>query len=187
MRRASSAKRSPTSSVLARTWRTICSHLACIAGSAAVMTSFFAEAEAGAGVAGATAPRLMRGADRRLAMRVSPQIGHSTRPRASWPWNSSSEPNQPSNTWCCVHSRSRTFMEPSLWLPVEFPRSRKDVLQPHGAGEGLGIGDRAVAAPVDHLLRSGGEHFEELLVVEFRFGQLEPAAEPDVDELGGIR
>src|SRR5438067_5128337 len=148
MRRASSANRSPTSSVLARTWRTILSHCACKAGSLAVITSRFGCGEDGAW--GSDAPRFRRGALGSLAMPVSPQIGHSTRPRASCPWKSSSEPNQPSKPCLCAHCRVRTFMA-LIMIPVELPAAVEDILQPEGADQRLGVGDRAVAAPVDHL------------------------------------
>src|SRR5205814_2027316 len=96
------------------------------------------------------APRFNRGALSIFVTAVSSHIGHSTRPRVNWPWNSSSDANQPSKLWLFEHWRLRTFMAIVLLrlsLPVQYPRARRDVLKPQCANERLGVCHAAVAAP----------------------------------------
>ena len=64
--------------------------------------------------------------------------------------------NQPSKPWLWEHWRLRTFMAclPIDRLPVELPCARQDVLQPQRAGQGLGVGDPAVAAPGQQFRRA---------------------------------
>ena len=142
--------------------------------------------------AGAAAPRFRRGALGSLATAASPHSGHSTSPRASWSWNVSSE-REPAFEAVAVAALEVEDLHGALSprlrrLPVEFPCARQHVLQPQGAGQGLGVGHRAVAAPAQAAPRG-------VAVKTSRNSpwsscarrSVEAAREPDVDDLVGIR
>jgi hypothetical protein len=142
MRRASSTKRSPTSSVVSARWRAIFIHSACNC--------------AGVGIAAAIRPRsggdvaafgswpddrFRRGALGSLRIDRLVHIGHSTKPRPSCSSKSSVDPNQPSKRWSCSHARLNTFID-------RFPRlivrafALIESQQPTGMDEPTGIGCR---------------------------------------------
>ena len=76
-------------------------------------------------------------------------------------------------------------------FPVEFPGPGEDILQPERADQGLGVGDHAVAAGVQHLLRRRRENLQEfagivpgrqLLDILTRIKPPDPPVEPAAPE-----
>src|SRR5664280_1221525 len=186
MRRASSGKRSPTSSVVVMTWRTARNHCDCIV----IAVDAGAGNASGAGAAWRLTCR--RGALGRRTIPALAQSGHATSPFDSWATKSSSDPNQPSNVWPSPQRRSRTFIAAlssggrCRGVPAHRPAAGAPVLQPEQADQGLGVGELTALRRGVELVEAGVDDVEELAGIEPRRSRRQAAREPDLDPLGRI-
>src|SRR5215813_7842762 len=142
MRRASSGKRSPTSSVELSTWRTARSHCDC---SVTIPVDC-----SGCSADELWRARLSRDAFGSRTTVVSPHSGQATMPRSCCERKSSSEANQPSYACCLPQRRLKTFMvalssRRSDAGPLQRPAAGAPVGEPEQADERLRVGD--LAAP----------------------------------------
>src|SRR6185295_637327 len=183
MRRASSGKRSPTSSVELSTWRTARSHCDC---SVTISVDW-----ACCSAAAAWRARLSRDAFGSRTAAVSPHSGQATMPRSCCETKSSSEANQPSYACCLPQRRLKTFMAALSSrrgdvAPLQRPAAGVPVGEPEQADERLRVGDLAAPRRLVELVDRERKDVEELAGVEPSLAGHEAAREPDLDAFGRI-